>query len=187
MSQEENPAHPDDIEEDQQSSDDWEHVTPQDEGFSVESQREEPTYTELVPVPVSQNDISMSSQPSTSSQYQSHDESIGDLSGQPSTSSQYQSPDDSIGDLSGQPSTSSQYQSPDDSIGDLDGFIDAYLKETDLKDNSGDAESFPAFDNIMSSKSLSNEEPQTSEDESPQATYDEVFTAPVMGALQQTG
>ena len=39
----------------------------------------------------------------------------------------------------------------------------------------------------MSSKSLSNEEPQTSEDESQEATYDEVFTAPVMGALQQTG
>merc|ERR1712240_179746 len=106
-------------------------------------------------------------QPSTSSQYPSHDESIGDLSGQPSTSSQYPSPDDSIGDLSGQPSTSSQYQSLDDSIGDLSGHINECLKETDsgvLKDNSGDAESFPAFD--MSSKSLSNEEPQTSEDES---------------------
>ena len=62
MSEEENPAQPDDIEEDQQSYDDWEHVTPQGEGFSVESQREEPTYTELVPVPVSQNDYSMSSQ-----------------------------------------------------------------------------------------------------------------------------
>ena len=148
MSQEENPAHPDDIEEDQQSSDDWEHVTPQDEGFSDESQREVPTYTTLVPVAVSQYDISMSSQPSTSSQYQSHDESIGDLSG----------------------------------------LIDECLKETDsgvLKDNSGDAESFPAFD--MSSKSLSNEEPQTSKDESPQALSDKVFTAPVMGALQQTG
>ena len=178
MSEEENPAHPDDIEEDQQSSDDWEHVTPQGEGFSVESQREEPTYTELVPVPVSQNDISMSSQRSTSSQYQSHDESIGDLSGQPSTSSQYQSPDESIEEPN-------QYLCHDESIGDLDGFIDKYLKETDLKDNSGDAESFPAFD--MSSKSLSNEEPQTSEDESPQALSDKVFAAPVLGALQQLG
>ena len=148
MSQEENPAHPDDIEEDQQSSDDWEHITPQDEGFSVESQREEPTYTELVPVPVSQNDISRSSQRSTSSQYQSHDESIGDLSG----------------------------------------LIDECLKATDsgvLKENSGDAESFSAFD--MSSKSHSNEESQTSEDESPQASYHELFRAPVMDALQQTG
>ena len=110
MSQEENPAHPDDIEEDQQSSDDWEHVTPQDEGFSDESQREVPTYTTLVPVPVSQHDISMSSQPSTSSQYQSPDESIGDSSGQRSTSSHYPCHDESIGE-------------------DLDGFIDAYITE----------------------------------------------------------
>ena len=74
MSQEENPAHPDDIE-DQQSSNDWEHVTPQDEGFSDESQREVPTYTTLVPAEVSQYDISMSSQPGTSSQYHSHEKS----------------------------------------------------------------------------------------------------------------
>merc|ERR1712240_257641 len=116
----------------------------------------------------SQNDISMSSQQSTSSQYQSQDESIGDLSGQPSTSSQYQSPDESIGDLSG--------------------LIDECLKATDsgvLKENSGDAESFSAFD--MSSKSHSNEESQTSEDEFPQSSYHDLFRAPVMDALQQTG
>ena len=77
MSQEENPALPDDSEEDQQSSNDWEHVTPQDEGFSDESQREVPTYTTLVPAEVSQYDISMSSQPGMSSQYQGHDDSMG--------------------------------------------------------------------------------------------------------------
>ena len=168
MSQEGNPALHDDSEKDQQSSNDWEHVPSQEEGFRDESQGEVPTYITLVPAEVSQYDISMSSQPGTSSQYQSHDESIGDLSAQPSTSSLYQSPDESIGDLSG--------------------LIDECLKATDsgvLKENSGDAESFSAFD--MSSKSHSNEESQTSEDESPQATYDEVFTAPVMGALQQTG
>ena len=79
MSQEENPALPDDSEEDQQSSNDWEHVPSQEEGFRDESQGEVPTYTTLVPAEVSQYNISMSSQPGTSSQYQSHDESIGDL------------------------------------------------------------------------------------------------------------
>ena len=79
MSQEENPAIPDDSKEDQQSSNDWEHVPSQEEGFRDESQGEVPTYTTLVPAEVSQYDISMSSQPGTSSQYQSHDESIGDL------------------------------------------------------------------------------------------------------------
>ena len=184
---------------------------PQGEGFSVESQREESTYTELVPVPVSQNDYSrssqrsMSSQRSTSSQYPSHDESIGDFSGQPSTSSQHQSPDESIGEFSSQPSTSSQHQSPDESIGDssgqrstssqypchdasigdLDVFIDAYMKELKFKDNSGDAESLPSFD--MLSKSLINEESHSSEDESSQALSDKVFGASVLGALQQTG
>ena len=54
-----------------------------------------------------------------------------------------------------------------------------------LKENSGDAERFSAFD--MSSKSHSNEESQTSEDESPQASYHELFGAPVMDALQQKG
>ena len=144
MSQEENPAHPDDIEEDQQSSNDWEHVTPQDEGFSDESQREVPTYTTLVPAEVSQYDISMSSQPGTSSQYQSHDDSMGYL-------------------------------------------IDEVLKEDSgvLKENSGDAESFSALD--ISSKSHSHEESQTSEDESAQASYHELFGAPVMDALQQKG
>ena len=63
MSEEENPAKPDDFEED-----DWIQVPLQGEGFSVESQGEESTLTELVPVPVSQNDYSRSSQRSTSSQ-----------------------------------------------------------------------------------------------------------------------
>ena len=75
MSQEEDPALPDDSEEDQQSSNDWEHVPSQEEGFRDESQGEVPTYTTLVPAEVSQYDISMSSQPGTSSQYQSHEES----------------------------------------------------------------------------------------------------------------
>ena len=79
MSQEEDLALHDDSEEDQQSSNEWEHVPSQEEGFRDESQGDEPTYTTLLPAELSQYDFSMSSQPGTSSQYQSHDESIGDL------------------------------------------------------------------------------------------------------------
>ena len=138
----------DDSEEDQPSFKEWEHAISQEEGFHGESKGDELSFTRLEHAEPSQHDYSMSSQPGTSSQYQSHDESIGDLSG----------------------------------------LIDECLKATDsgvLKENSGDAESFSAFD--MSSKSHSNEESQTSEDESPQASYDELFRAPVMDALQQTG
>ena len=75
MSQEENPALPDDSEEDQQSSNDWKHVPSQEEGFRDESQGDEPSFTTLEPAEPSQHDYSMSSQPGTSSQYHSHEES----------------------------------------------------------------------------------------------------------------
>ena len=79
MSQEEDPALHDDREEDQQSSNDWEHVPSQEEGFRDESQGDEPSFTTLEPAEPSQHDYSMSSQPGTSSQYQSHEESIEDI------------------------------------------------------------------------------------------------------------
>ena len=144
MSQEEDLALHDDSEEDQPSSKEWEHVISQEEGFRDESQGDEPSFTTLEPAEPSQYDFSMSSQPGTSSQYQSHDESIGYL-------------------------------------------IDEVLKEDSgvLKENSGDAESFSALD--ISSKSHSHEESQTSEEESAQASYHELFGASVMDALEQKG
>ena len=79
MSQEEDLALHDDSEEDQPSSKEWEHVLSQEEGFRDESQGDEPSFTTLEPAEPSQYDFSMSSQPGTSSQYQSHEESIEDI------------------------------------------------------------------------------------------------------------
>ena len=75
MSQEEDLVLHDDSEEDQPSFKEWEHVISQEEGFRDESQGDEPSFTTLEPAEPSQHDYSMSSQPGTSSQYQSHEES----------------------------------------------------------------------------------------------------------------
>ena len=69
----------DDSEEDQPSFKEWEHAISQEEGFRDESQGDELTFTTLEPAEPSQYDFSMSSQPGTSSQYQSHEESIEDI------------------------------------------------------------------------------------------------------------
>ena len=65
----------DDSEEDQPSFKEWEHAISQEEGFHDESQGDEPSFTTLEPAEPSQHDYSMSSQPGTSSQYHSHEES----------------------------------------------------------------------------------------------------------------
>ena len=55
------------------------HDDSEEEGFLDESQGDKPSFTTLEPAEPSQYDFSMSSQPGTSSQYQSHEESIGDI------------------------------------------------------------------------------------------------------------
>ena len=79
MSQEEDLVLHDDSEEDQPSFKEWEHAISQEEGFRDESQGDKPSFTTLEPAEPSQYDFSMSSQPGTSSQYQSHEESIEDI------------------------------------------------------------------------------------------------------------
>ena len=65
----------DDSEEDQPSFKEWEHAISQEEVFHDESEGDEPSFTRLEHAEPSQHDYSMSSQPATSSQYHSHEES----------------------------------------------------------------------------------------------------------------